>query len=240
MSNEMNNTVKKQFSFVIIVLTAISITMQIAANVVSARTMEVISHGAPLGCFFFPIVYIISDITSDVYGYRVSRWIAWITVAMQLLLVGCVKLILAVTTPYGEFSETLDESLYLVFSSGATIVFAGIVGAVLGGWTNDIIFQRFRHTDGESKFIKRKLFSSAGAEIVDTFLFITIAFKIGFKMPWADVCWMYLIQFALKYAVEVLTSPIAKVASEKIRKLEGSDVFEDRNKFNIFGFEKKK
>ena len=235
----MNTTTTKKISFIVVCLAAVSVTMQIAANLVSARTMPVIGHAAPLGVFFFPLVYVISDVTSDVYGYRISRWIAWITVLMQLVLVGSIRLVIDYTTPCGEFSQTLDGALRLVFSSGAIIVIAGIAGAVLGGWVNDIIFQLFRHKDGEGHFIKRKLWSSAGAELVDTLVFITVAFKIGFHLPWNAVLWMYGIQFVMKYGVEVLTAPIAKWLSGRIRTKEGSDVFEDRNRFNIFGFERK-
>lgn len=230
---------KKHFSFIIVCLTALSVTMQIAANLVSARTMPVIGHQAPLGVFFFPIVYVISDVTSDVYGYRVSRWIAWITVLMQLILVFAVRAVITFTTPCGEFSQTLDGALKMVFSSGAIIMAAGIVGAVLGGWANDIVFQIFRHKDGEKGFIKRKLWSSAFAEVVDTVVFITVAFKIGFGLPWEPVLWMYGIQFVMKYGVEVLTAPLAMWFSHRIREHEGADVFEDRNRFNIFGFERK-
>lgn len=234
----MENTKIKRYSFIIIILTALSVTMQIAANIISARTMTIFKWSAPLGCFFFPFVYIISDITSDVYGYRASRWISWLTVLMQLLMVGLVELIINITRP-GEFSIELNNALKTVFNSGFFIIIAGALGAIFGGWVNDIVFQLFRHKDGEEKFLKRKLLSSFAAELVDTLIFITIAFKIGLRFPWSTVLPMYIVQFILKYGVEVITSPLAKLFSKLIRKYEGTDVFEDRNKFNIFGFEKK-
>jgi uncharacterized PurR-regulated membrane protein YhhQ (DUF165 family) len=112
---------------------------------------------------------------------------------------------------------------------------AGVVAAVLGGWTNDIIFQLFRHKDGTGHFLRRKLLSSAGAELVDTTVFITLGF---FGTPSWSIA-MYIVQFCLKYAVEIITSPLAKACSSKLRMIEGEDVFEDRNKFNIFGFERR-
>lgn len=241
----------KRYSFIIIILAALSVTFQIAANLVSARTIDfmprIANWGmAPLGVFFFPFVYIISDVTSDVYGYRASRWIAWITVLTQLFLVAIVNLIL-LTKPFGYpdangvnfVVDILDPALKTVFGVVPWIMVGGIFGAVLGGWANDIVFQLFRHKDGEGKFIKRKLLSSAAAEVVDTIVFITIAFKIGLGNPWSVVLKMYVIQFILKYGVEVITSPIAKICAGKLRAYEGSEVFEDRNKFNIFGFEKR-
>lgn len=235
----MENTKVKRYSFIIIVLTALSVTMQIAANIISARTMAVFKWSAPLGCFFFPFVYIISDITSDVYGYRASRWIAWLTVLMQLLMVGLVEFIINITTPANSSIE-LNNALKIVFNSGFFIIVAGALGAIFGGWVNDIVFQLFRHKDGEGKFLKRKLLSSFAAEIVDTLIFITIAFKIGLHFTWDIVLPMYIVQFILKYSVEVVTSPLAKLFARIIRRYEGTDIFEDRNKFNIFGFERNK
>ena len=81
------------------------------------------------------------------------------------------------------------------------------------------------------------LLSSLGAEVVDTIVFVTVGF--AFSLPWNVVFTMYGVQFVLKYGMEVITSPIAKVCAKKLRSIEGDDVFEDRNKFNIFGFEKR-
>ena len=230
----------KRYSFIVVVLAALSVTMQIAANLVSGRLGFFGPWLAPMGVFFFPFVYIISDVTSDVYGYRVSRWIAWLTILVQLLFVGMILLVINAVKP-APFVLNMDEALRLLIigtdgtSGMLRVMLAGVAAAVLGGWVNDIIFQLFRHVDGEGKFLKRKLISSAGAELVDTTVFITLGF---FGTPSWSIA-MYIVQFCLKYAVEIITSPVAKVCSSKLRVMEGTGVFEDRNKFNIFGFEKK-
>lgn len=230
---------RKRYTFYLTLLAVSSVVMQIAANLVSGRLGFFGPYLAPMGVFFFPFVYIISDVTSDVYGYRISRWVAWITVLFQLLFIGVILGVISLIKP-APFVIDIDNALRLIIlgSSGTSgmirVMIAGLFGAVIGGWVNDIIFQYFRHREGTKGFLKRKLLSSLGAEIVDTFLFITIAF-IG-TPSWS--LQMYVIQFILKYTVEVITSPIAKKCADKLRMIEGSDIFEDRNKFNIFGFEK--
>lgn len=230
----------KRYSFMVVILTALSITMQIAANLVSGRLGFFGQWIAPMGVFFFPFVYVISDITSDVYGYRVSRWIAWLTILAQLIFIGMIMAVLNIVKSV-PFTLNLDEALRLILvgTSGTSgmlrVMLAGVAGAVLGGWVNDIIFQIYRHKDGTKGFLKRKLLSSLGAEITDTFVFITLAFVC--TPSWSIS--MYIVQFILKYTVEVITSPIAKLCASKLRKIEGDEVFEDRNKFNVFGFEKR-
>lgn len=230
----------KRYSFWVVILASLSVTMQIAANLVSGRLGFFGPWLAPMGVFFFPFVYIISDVTSDVYGYRVSRWIAWLTVLVQLIFVGMILAVINIVKP-APFVMNMDEALRLLIigTSGTSgmlrVMLAGVVAAVLGGWTNDIIFQLFRHKDGTEHFLRRKLLSSAGAELVDTIVFITLGF-LG-TPSWSIA--MYIVQFCLKYAVEIITSPIAKGCATKLRGTESDDVFEDRNKFDIFGFEKR-
>ena len=237
----MSSTNVRRYSFIVVILAALSVTMQVAANLVSGRLGFFGPWLAPMGVFFFPFVYIISDVTSDVYGYRVSRWIAWLTILVQLLFVGIILVVINAVKP-APFVLNMDEALRLLIigtdgtSGMLRVMCAGVVAAVLGGWINDIIFQLFRHKDGTGHFLRRKLLSSAGAELVDTTVFITLGF---FGTPSWSIT-MYIVQFCLKYAVEIITSPVAKACSSRLRMIEGETVFEDRNKFNIFGFERRR
>lgn len=230
----------RRYSFNVVLIAGLSIVMGLAANLVSARLGFFGPWVAPMGVFFFPLVYVLSDVTSDVYGYRISRWIAWITLAANLIFVFSILFVINVVKS-APWCLDLDQAIRLVLvgTSGKSgmirVMFAGLAGAVLGGWVNDIIFQQFRHIDGPNKgFAKRKLLSSFGAEIVDTIVFITLAF-LGAE-GWSIT--MYIVQFCMKYAVEVITEPLAHMAANKLRSVEQDDVFEDRNKFNIFGFER--
>ena len=230
----------KRYSFFVSLIAVASAVLALMANLVSGRLGFFGPYVAPMGVFFFPLIYVLSDITSDVYGYRVSRYIAWISALINVVFVAGIMLVITVIKP-APWCIDSDSALRLLMVGTAgtsgmlRVMLAGIAGAVLGGWTNDIIFQVFRHKDGTKHFAKRKLVSSIGAEVVDTGVFITLAFAgtQGFGLA------MYLVQFILKYAVECITEPLAHFLANKLRKYEGEDVFEDRNKFNIFGMEKR-
>lgn len=230
----------RRTTFWVVIIASLSITANLAANLISGRLGFFGPYVAPMGVFFFPFVYILSDITSDVYGYRTSRWIAWITLLANFLFVGTILLVVTFNRPTPWCIDS-DNAIKLLLIGGdgvsgmLRVVIAGSIGAVLGGWTNDIIFQLFRHIDGTSRFARRKFISSFGAEIVDTGTFITLGFL--FTPAWSIS--MYIVQFVMKYCVEVITEPVAQICAKKLREYEGEEVFEDRSKFNIFGWEKK-
>lgn len=218
--------------------TGLSVMFNLAANLVSGRLGYFGPWLAPMGVFFFPFIYIISDITSDVYGYGKSRFIAWISALSNIVFALLILLVITVIPP-APFAVDADNALRLLLVGSSTsgmlrVMTAGIIGAVIGGWVNDIIFQLYRHKDGTAHFYKRKYISSLAAEAADTLVFITLAFA---GTPGWSIA-MYLVQFVLKYGVEVITSPIACFVSKKIRNKVGEGVFEDRNNFNIFGVRK--
>lgn len=229
----------KRYSFYVTLIAVASGCLALMANLVSGRLGFFGNWIAPMGVFFFPLIYVLSDVTSDVYGYRISRWIAWISALINIFFVAGILIVINAVRPAPWCMDT-DSALrsLLIGTSGVSgmlrVSISGIIASVLGGWTNDIVFQYYRNLDGEKKFAKRKFLSSFVAEIVDTFVFITLAFS--FSKGWAIS--MYIVQFILKYGVEVVTEPLAKFLADKLRKVEGSEVFENRNKFNIFGFEK--
>lgn len=247
---------KIKYDYSLIILSMISAIMCITANIISAdlvslpgiRDIPIIGQYigvSPCGVFLYPFVYIVSDIVSDVYGYRISRWNAWITLLAGLFVTYFV-LFIAKVIPHPIFVSDLNNSLNTIFGSSAWVIIGSIASAVFGGWTNDIIFQKYRTRDGKEKFCKRKLLSSALGEAVDTVSFICIAFGLpallgfpGFPYTIKNILGMIFIQYIIKYGLEIITEPFAKKAAEKIRSIEGEDVFEDRNNFNLFGFYKK-
>lgn len=232
-------------SFIVTILAMASVVFSISANIVSGRLGFFGPFAAPMGVFFFPFIYVISDILSEVYGYRISRWVSWITAFVNICFIGLVTLVITAIKPT-PWCIDLDNAIRMVTSTSIRVCVGSILGSVLAGWVNDVIFQVFKHKDGDKGFAKRKLLSSLAAEAVDTITFITIAFVgvLPFS-PWSEggsiygsICTMYVIQFILKYGVEVITEPLAALLANKLKKID-PDSFEDRNEFNIFGFAKK-
>lgn len=247
---------KIRYGYSLVILAAVSIAACITANIVSADLIHLpflnsipcigsyISY-FPAGCIFFPISYMVSDIFSEIFGYRISRWNAWLTLATSLIVTYLIIFVVKVI-PHPVFVQDLNNSLSMVFCTSAWVIIGSIASALFGGWVNDIVFQKYRHNDGLEKFAKRKLLSSAFGEIVDTVCFICIAFGLpallrieGFNYTWKNILGMIFIQFVIKYGLEAILEPVTKKVVDKVRQYEGTEIFEDRNNFNIFGFYKK-
>lgn len=229
---------KKRYSFVLSVLCFVSMTLCVVSNIIGSTVFSLKLAFISTGGILFPLIYAISDVVSEVYGYRISRWNAWLSLLSSLFVTYSV-LFFTQVIPHPDFNTSLVTACYSVFSSSGFVVIASIIATVLGSWVNDILFQRFKHKDGNNKFAKRKFISSAVGELVDTVVFASIAFGLSGQMGWNDIFKMILVYYPFKYLIEVVTEPLAYKLAVKIREVEGEDVYEDNKNLTLFGFAKK-
>ncbi|MCL2100247.1 MAG: VUT family protein, partial [Fibromonadales bacterium] len=58
-------------------LCVLFVTAMLISNIVAVKLISLGPLIVPAAVFVFPITYILSDIFSEVYGYRTSRITAW-------------------------------------------------------------------------------------------------------------------------------------------------------------------
>lgn len=196
-------TEKRMVSPVLLGIVVVFVSCMLISNILANRMIQVGAWALDAGTLTFPITYVISDIVSEVYGYRWSRRIAWISAGMNALL--ALFILAAINIPHPEWFDASHFALAL--GSSYRIVIASIVAYVLGDWVNDIIFREMkkRHPSTE-KFKLRAILSSVGGSFVDTTAFVIIAFT--FLMPASEMIPMILISVFAKTAYEVLVLPL--------------------------------
>lgn len=228
----------KRYSFTLTLLSFISVALCVVSNIIGGTVFNIGLAFISTGGILFPLIYAISDVVSEVYGYRISRWNAWLSLLVSLFVTYSI-LFFTQVVHHPEFNGSLVEAFATVFKSSGYVVIASIVATVIGSWVNDILFQKFKAKDGKEKFAKRKLISSAVGELFDTVIFSVIAFGISGQMTWSAIGQMIIVYYPFKYLIEVITEPIAHKVADKVREIEGDDVFEERSNLTLFGFSKK-
>jgi len=191
------------------------ITAMLVSNIIAAKMISIGSLVVPAAVLVFPITYILSDIFSEVYGYKISRVTAWYAFGANLLMVLLFKL--AIFMPGAPFwgpeaQRAFEETL------GGTwrISIASLTAYMAGDFINDVIFKKMKEMQGEKRFGVRAIFSSMIGEAVDSFVFITIAF-------WGTPFFTYAIipsQWTIKILYEIILLPLTIFAVKKIKRAE--------------------
>lgn len=195
----------------------------IIANVIAIKIFTV-APGIYMtaGVIIFPIVYIISDIMTEVYGMRLSLVAIRMNVVLNILLV--VLTYIAMKLPAAPF-WTGQNAFNTMFMWTWRIVLASIAGYYFGDWSNSTVLSRMKIHQKGRNFAWRALFSTVVGEGVDTTLFVVIAF-FGL-MPTKNVIMMLVSIYVFKIAYEAVCLPFTVQVVKWWKKLEGMEVYDD-------------
>ena len=214
---------KKNISIVQVVLTVVYVACLLISNVITGKQLllpfNITMTGAVL---VFPIVYVLSDLFSEVYGYKWSRLTCYLAFAMNILMVVIFSIVIVTPAPsYWEHQEAFQT----VLGNTPRILFASLTAFVLGDFVNDKIFSKMKakHAHELKGFGWRAVLSSLVGELVDSLVFLPLAF-LG-TMPVETLVVMTLLQVLIKTGYEVVILPITRLVVKKVSayeaKLEG-------------------
>lgn len=202
----------KKISELQCLLSVIYVAALMIANVVEAKQSAFFGGAMTCGNLVFPITYILSDVFSEVYGYRFSRKTCIWAFAMNILMV-CVFQI-AIATPAPGYWEN-QQAFATVLGSTPRIVAASMLAFLFGDFVNDVIFQKMKERSANSKsFGARAIISSVFGELADSLVFFPIAF-IG-EMPIKTLAVMATVQVLMKVGYEIVMLPITRSVVKKV------------------------
>lgn len=182
----------------------------IISNILANRLVQVGPWSLDAGNLLFPVTYILSDVFSEVYGYKWSRRVTWWAASMNLLFALLVALTNVLPAP-----DYFDPAPFqAALGSSFRIVAASLVSYVVGDLMNDKVFHRMKGNNSTMKgFAWRAFVSSFAGQVVDSHLFVFIAFYGTMSM--LDLASMICLNIFVKVGYELLILPLTyKVAKE--------------------------
>ncbi len=205
-------------SFLQLALTLLFVVSLLISNVIASKQVllpfGIVMTGA---VFIFPITYILSDLFSEVYGYRWSRLTCYMGFAANLFMVMVFSLV--IITPAPSF-WTNQEAFQAVLGNTPRILFASLLAFVIGDLINDRVFKRMKekHPTDHKGFGWRAIISSFVGEAIDSLIFLPIAF-LG-QMPINNLAVMLIVQVLIKTGYEIIILPITYKAVHAVSKYE--------------------
>lgn len=199
-------------------LTVLFVTSLLISNIITAKQV-LLPFGITMtgAIFIFPVTYILSDVFSEIYGYRWSRITCYIGFAMNLFMVLIFSAVIA--TPAPDYWQN-QEAFKTVLGSTPRILASSLLAFVVGDFVNDKVFQKMKakHPDSIKGFGWRAILSSLAGEFVDSAIFLPLAF-IG-QMPFKTLVIMTITQVFLKTGYEVVILPVTRLVVKGVTKHE--------------------
>lgn len=215
----MKNTKMKEYiaSPTLLILTVLFVSCLVISNVLANQTLQVGNWSVDAGTLLFPITYVLSDVFSEVYGYRWSRRVAWMATGMNALF--AVLVFISVRWPHPEWFDATHFNTAL--GSSYRIVLASLFSYMIGDYVNDIVFRAMKRRKPKHSmkgFRCRALVSSICGQIVDSTIFVVCAFL--FTMPMSEIVPMILVNVIAKTGYEIIVLPITFRVARRVKCIE--------------------
>lgn len=210
---------KTKVSIIQVCLTVLYVVSFLISNILASKQFNLFGITMTSAVLIFPITYILSDLFSEVYGYKWSRFSCYMAFACNMIMVAFFEL--SIVLPAGEFWGN-QEAYKAILGSAPRVLFASLIAYVIGDFVNDKVFSKMKKKhEGEIKgFEFRALLSSFAGEVIDSAIFLPLAF--AGLMPVNTLLIMAVTQVGLKVAYEAVILPITKIITKSVQKYEQS------------------
>ena len=130
----------------------------------------------PAAFFAYALTFFVSDCYAEVYGRKAATTLVNIGFVMNLLFLSVVWA--AIYAPVSPTSPVSQAAFSEVLGAGTGVVAGGMTAYIVSQNLDVVIFHRIRNrTNGNSLWL-RNILSTATSQLVDTLIFITVAFIV--------------------------------------------------------------
>ena len=200
----------------------------IAANLLETKVIQIGSITITAGLLVFPISYIINDCIAEIWGFKKARLIIWRGFIMNFFVVALGMIAVAIpAAPYWEGEEHFN----FVFGMAPRIVAASLTAFLVGSFLNAYVMSKMKVASGGKNFSARAVLSTIIGETGDSVIFFPIAF--AGLIPFRELIILMGVQIILKTLYEIIILPVTIVVVNYIKKVEGTDVYDENISYNV-------
>lgn len=207
MIQETTFTVQKpEANFKLLTLVSVFVGMLVGMNLLGGKIITIFGVAGSVAVFIVPLTFAITDISTELYGKAFTRKLT-LAGMLTLVILMIYSAIFVVLDPNVRFGA--NDAYKTIFGSSLRIIVASIVAFGLAQLQDIFIFERIRKmTAGKYLWLRTNL-STFASELVDTTVFMFIAFYlITPKFDALFVIKMIIPYLLLKIAFAVLITPL--------------------------------
>ena len=190
-----------------------------------------LSFNLTCGVLLWPLEFVMTDIVNEYYGPKAVRRISYMAVA--LISYAFVMFYGALRVPPADFwigtkvdsgVPNMQHAFSAIFGQGMWIIAGSLVAFLVSQILDVTIFHRIKAITGERFVWLRATGSTIISQLVDSFVVLFIAFKIGNNWSWQQVLAIGVMNYMYKSSMAILLTPLIYLAENRIEKYLGKEV----------------
>ena len=219
---------RKQWLFVF--LAGLFITNAVTAELISNKLIEIPIKfnflGSEFGPFVtivgllpWPVVFLLTDLLNEFYGYKAVRKLSWITailIAYCFLIVGLSIEIPAVNIPGSNLSD--DIAYRKVFGQAQMVIIGSICAFLVSQLLDASLFSWIKSKTGDRYIWLRSTGSTLFSQLIDSCIVLYIGFVLPGSLSFAEFMRIAPTNYILKIIIAILLTPFIYLGHYLIRR----------------------
>jgi queuosine precursor transporter len=182
------------------------------------------------GVLLWPLEFIITDIVNEYYGPKAVRRISY--TAIVLISYAFIVFYGAMKIPPADFwigskqdsgIPNMQDAFGGIFGQGMWIILGSLIAFLVSQIVDVTVFHRIKKATGEKYIWLRATGSTLVSQLVDSFVVLFIAFKIGNGWSWQLVLAICLVNYIYKFSMAILLTPVIYLLENRIEKYLGKE-----------------
>ena len=183
------------------------------------------------GVLLWPLEFVLTDIVNEYYGPKAVRRISYI--AVSLISYAFIMFYFGMSVPPADFwygSGTQDgipdmnKAFNGIFGQGMWIILGSLIAFLVSQVVDVTVFHKIKKYTGEKKMWLRATGSTLISQLVDSFIVLFIAFKIGKGWSWQLVLAICMVNYTYKFTMAIILTPLIYWAEKLIEKYLGHEI----------------
>lgn len=182
------------------------------------------------GVLLWPLEFVMTDIVNEYYGPKAVKRISFIAVA--LILYAFLMFYMAMAVPPADFwygtgirdgVPDMSKAFNSIFGQGMWIIAGSLTAFLVSQLVDVAVFHRIKKVTGEKKVWLRATGSTLVSQLVDSFIVLFIAFKIGKDWSFQKVLAIGMVNYAYKFTMAIILTPLIYLIEHQIGKYLGHE-----------------
>jgi uncharacterized integral membrane protein (TIGR00697 family) len=192
---------------------------------------EGLTYTLTCGVLLWPLEFVITDIVNEFYGRKAVKLISWI--AIVLIGYAFVMFYFSIEVPPNtSFWITSQQDKGIpdmqaafagIFGQGMWIIVGSLTAFMVSQLLDAWVFQKIKKRTGQKHIWLRATGSTVASQLIDSFIVLFIAFKLGQGWSYQKVLAIGLVNYSYKFLMALALTPAIYFIEHLIVKYVGED-----------------
>lgn len=189
-----------------------------------------LSFNLTCGVLLWPLEFVMTDLVNEYFGPRAVKRISY--TAIVLISYAFIMFYAGIHIPPADFwiasSQTkgidnMQTAFNGIFGQGLWIILGSLTAFLVSQLVDVTVFHRIKRITGEKKVWLRATGSTVVSQIVDSFIVLTIAFKLGGTWTWPMIFAVGTLNYIYKFLMAIILTPALIWVEKRIEKYLGHE-----------------